>query len=80
MEILRPYDIVVDGRIISTRYYQRRLRMLRKPNVYGSIFVRRQASVFGPTWADVLSLPLPGTPRRRVPSCAEGAYWACCLA
>ena len=76
LEILRDYDIVVDGTDnFPTRYLVNdACVLLGKPNVYGSIFrFEGQASVFG----------MPGQPCYRclypeppppglVPSCAEG--------
>ena len=52
LEILRPYDIVVDGTDnFPTRYLTNdACVLLKKPNVYGSIFrFEGQASVFAPT-------------------------------
>jgi molybdopterin/thiamine biosynthesis adenylyltransferase/rhodanese-related sulfurtransferase len=77
LEILRPYDIVVDGTDnFPTRYLTNdACVLLRKPNVYGSIFrFEGQASVFaphlgGPCYRCLYpEPPPPGT----VPSCAEG--------
>jgi adenylyltransferase/sulfurtransferase len=77
LEILRPYDIIVDGTDnFPTRYLTNdACVLLRKPNVYGSIFrFEGQASVFaphlgGPCYRCLYpEPPPPGT----VPSCAEG--------
>ena len=77
LELLRPYDIVVDGTDnFPTRYLTNdACVLLRKPNVYGSIFrFEGQASVFaphlgGPCYRCLYpEPPPPGT----VPSCAEG--------
>lgn len=51
MDIIRPYDIVVDGTDnFPTRYLTNdACVLLKKPNVYGSIFrFEGQASVFAP--------------------------------
>ncbi len=77
LEILRPYDIVVDGTDnFPTRYLTNdACVLLKKANVYGSIFrFEGQASVFAPTLGGpcyrclVPEPPPPGM----VPSCAEG--------
>ena len=77
LDIIRPYDIVVDGTDnFPTRYLTNdACVLLRKPNVYGSIFrFEGQASVFaphlgGPCYRCLYpEPPPPGT----VPSCAEG--------
>jgi adenylyltransferase/sulfurtransferase len=77
LEIIRPYDIVVDGTDnFPTRYLTNdACVLLRKPNVYGSIFrFEGQASLFaphlgGPCYRCLYpEPPPPGT----VPSCAEG--------
>jgi adenylyltransferase/sulfurtransferase len=77
LEIIRPYDIVVDGTDnFPTRYLANdACVLLRKPNVYGSIFrFEGQASLFaphleGPCYRCLYpEPPPPGT----VPSCAEG--------
>ncbi len=76
LDILAPYDVVVDGSDnFPTRYLvDDACVLLGKPNVYGSIHrFEGQASVFnhdgGPTYRDLYPQPpLPGT----VPSCAEG--------
>jgi adenylyltransferase/sulfurtransferase len=77
LEILRPYDIVVDGTDnFPTRYLTNdACVLLRKPNVYGSIFrFEGQASVFaphlgGPCYRCLYPEP---PPPGMVPSCAEG--------
>jgi molybdopterin/thiamine biosynthesis adenylyltransferase/rhodanese-related sulfurtransferase/molybdopterin converting factor small subunit len=76
LEILREYDIVVDGTDnFPTRYLVNdACVLLEKPNVYGSIFrFEGQASVFyakqGPCYRCLYSEP---PPPGLVPSCAEG--------
>ena len=77
LEIMRPYDIVVDGTDnFPTRYLTNdACVLLRKPNVYGSIFrFEGQASVFaphlgGPCYRCLYPEP---PPPGAVPSCAEG--------
>jgi len=76
LEILRPYDIVVDGTDnFPTRYLVNdACVLLGKPNVYGSIFrFEGQATVFaypgGPCYRCLYSEP---PPPGLVPSCAEG--------
>ena len=76
LEILRPYDIVVDGTDnFPTRYLVNdACVLLGKPNVYGSIFrFEGQATVFGypggPCYRCLYSEPPPAG---LVPSCAEG--------
>jgi sulfur-carrier protein adenylyltransferase/sulfurtransferase len=77
LEIIRPYDIVVDGTDnFPTRYLTNDACMLlKKPNVYGSIFrFEGQASVFaphlgGPCYRCLYPEP---PPPGMVPSCAEG--------
>jgi len=76
LEILKPYDVVVDGTDnFPTRYLVNdACVLLGKPNVYGSIFrFEGQASVFnyqeGPNYRDVFPEP---PPPGMVPSCAEG--------
>jgi adenylyltransferase/sulfurtransferase len=77
LEILRPYDIVVDGTDnFPTRYLTNdACVLLRKPNVYGSIFrFEGQASLFaphlgGPCYRCLYPEP---PPPGLVPSCAEG--------
>lgn len=76
MEILRPYDVIIDGTDnFPTRYLVNdACVLLKKPNVYGSIFrFEGQMSVFdatrGPCYRCLYpSPPPPGV----VPSCAEG--------
>jgi sulfur-carrier protein adenylyltransferase/sulfurtransferase len=63
LEILRPYDVVVDGTDnFPTRYLTNdACVLLRKPNVYGSVFrFEGQASVFAPIGRPLLSLPVSG--------------------
>jgi sulfur-carrier protein adenylyltransferase/sulfurtransferase len=76
LEILREYDIVVDGTDnFPTRYLVNdACVLLEKPNVYGSIFrFEGQASLFyakqGPCYRCLYSEP---PPPGLVPSCAEG--------
>jgi len=76
MEILAPYDIVIDGTDnFPTRYLVNdACVLLGKPNVYGSIFrFEGQASVFyakeGPCYRCLYPEP---PPPGLVPSCAEG--------
>lgn len=76
LEILAPYDVVVDGTDnFPTRYLVNdACVILGKPNVYGSIFkFEGQASVFnyqgGPNYRDLYPEP---PPPGLVPSCAEG--------
>jgi len=77
LDIIRPYDIVVDGTDnFPTRYLTNdACVLLRKPNVYGSIFrFEGQASVFaphlgGPCYRCLYPEP---PPPGMVPSCAEG--------
>jgi adenylyltransferase/sulfurtransferase len=77
LEIIRPYDIVVDGTDnFPTRYLTNdACVLLRKPNVYGSIFrFEGQASVFAPHLGAPCYrclYPEPPPPGL-VPSCAEG--------
>jgi adenylyltransferase/sulfurtransferase len=77
LDILRPYDIVVDGTDnFPTRYLTNdACVLLKKPNVYGSIFrFEGQASVFAPTLGGPCYrclYPEPPPPGM-VPSCAEG--------
>jgi molybdopterin/thiamine biosynthesis adenylyltransferase/rhodanese-related sulfurtransferase len=78
-EIMRPFDIVVDGTDnFATRYLVNdACVLLGKPNVYGSIFrFEGQASVFavgdGPCYRCLYpEPPPPGV----VPSCAEGGVF-----
>jgi molybdopterin/thiamine biosynthesis adenylyltransferase/rhodanese-related sulfurtransferase len=77
LEIIRGYDIVVDGTDnFPTRYLTNdACVLLKKPNVYGSIFrFEGQASVFaphlgGPCYRCLYPEP---PPPGMVPSCAEG--------
>ena len=76
LEIMRDYDLVVDGTDnFATRYLTNdACVLLGKPNVYGSIFrFEGQASVFaaadGPCYRCLVPDP---PPPGEVPSCAEG--------
>ncbi len=77
LDIIAPYDIVVDGTDnFPTRYLTNdACVLLKKPNVYGSIFrFDGQASVFaphlnGPCYRCLYPEP---PPPGMVPSCAEG--------
>ena len=76
LDILKPYDVVVDGTDnFPTRYLVNdACVLLNKPNVYGSIFrFEGQATVFnyedGPNYRDLYPEP---PPPGLVPSCAEG--------
>jgi adenylyltransferase/sulfurtransferase len=76
LEIIEPYDVVVDGTDnFPTRYLVNDACVLaHKPNVYGSIFrFEGQATVFnyqeGPNYRDLYPEP---PPPGLVPSCAEG--------
>ncbi len=76
LDILNEYDVVVDGTDnFPTRYLVNdACVLLKKPNVYGSIFrFEGQASVFfaeqGPCYRCLYSEP---PPPGLVPSCAEG--------
>ena len=77
LDIIRPYDIVVDGTDnFPTRYLTNdACVLLKKANVYGSIFrFEGQASVFaphlgGPCYRCLYPEP---PPPGMVPSCAEG--------
>jgi adenylyltransferase/sulfurtransferase len=77
LDILSPFDIVVDGTDnFPTRYLTNdACVLLKKPNVYGSIFrFEGQASVFaphlnGPCYRCLYPEP---PPPGMVPSCAEG--------
>ena len=76
LQILRDYDLVVDGTDnFATRYLTNdACVLLGKPNVYGSIFrFEGQASVFatadGPCYRCLIPEP---PPPGMVPSCAEG--------
>jgi adenylyltransferase/sulfurtransferase len=76
MEIVRPYDIVVDGTDnFPTRYLVNDVCvLLNKPNVYGSIFrFDGQATVFHPALGPCYRCLYPEPPPPgEVPSCAEG--------
>ena len=76
LEILREYDVIVDGTDnFATRYLTNdACVILGKPNVYGSIFrFEGQASIFampdGPCYRCLFPNP---PPPGLVPSCAEG--------
>ncbi|HSU55302.1 MAG TPA: ThiF family adenylyltransferase, partial [Candidatus Dormibacteraeota bacterium] len=76
LDIIRPFDIVVDGTDnFPTRYLTNdACVLLKKPNVYGSIFrFEGQATVFaygdGPCYRCLYPEP---PPPGLVPSCAEG--------
>ncbi len=76
LEIIEPYDIVIDGTDnFPTRYLTNdACVLLNKPNIYGSIFrFEGQATVFnyegGPNYRDLYPEP---PPPGMVPSCAEG--------
>ncbi|HAX87889.1 MAG TPA: molybdenum cofactor biosynthesis protein MoeB [Cyanobacteria bacterium UBA11370] len=76
LEIMKPYDIVVDGTDnFPTRYLVNdACVLLGKPNVYGSILrFEGQATLFnyegGPNYRDLFPEP---PPPGLVPSCAEG--------
>src|SRR5450432_3128034 len=76
LDLIRPYDIVVDGTDnFPTRYLiNDACVILKKPNVYGSIFrFEGQATVFategGPCYRCLYPEP---PPPGLVPSCAEG--------
>ena len=77
LEVIRPYDIVVDGTDnFPTRYLTNdACVLLRKPNVYGSVFrFEGQASLFaphlgGPCYRCLFPEP---PPPGAVPNCAEG--------
>jgi adenylyltransferase/sulfurtransferase len=76
LDILRPYDIVIDGTDnFPTRYLVNdACVLLKKPNVYGSIFrFDGQASVFFPPQGPCYRCLYPEPPPPgEVPSCAEG--------
>src|SRR6478736_3386188 len=76
LEIMREYDVIVDGTDnFATRYLTNdACVLLGKPNVYGSIFrFEGQASIFampdGPCYRCLFPNP---PPPGLVPSCAEG--------
>jgi len=76
LSILEPYDIVIDGTDnFPTRYLVNdACVLLKKPNVYGSIFrFDGQASVFYPPAGPCYRCLYPEPPPPgEVPSCAEG--------
>lgn len=79
LEIAKPYDIIIDGTDnFPTRYLVNDVCViLKKPNVYGSIFrFEGQASVFwaehGPCYRCLFPEP---PPPGLVPSCAEGGVF-----
>src|SRR5437870_4940097 len=76
LAILQPYDIVIDGTDnFPTRYLVNdACVLLKKPNVYGSIFrFDGQASVFAPPHGPCYRCLYPEPPPPgEVPSCAEG--------
>jgi adenylyltransferase/sulfurtransferase len=76
LQILEPYDVVIDGTDnFPTRYLVNdACVLLRKPNVYGSIFrFDGQASVFHPPQGPCYRCLYPEPPPPgEVPSCAEG--------
>ncbi|MGE3803285.1 MAG: molybdopterin-synthase adenylyltransferase MoeB [Gemmataceae bacterium] len=76
MKICEPYDIVIDGTDnFPTRYLVNDVCvLLKKPNVYGSIFrFDGQASVFFPPHGPCYRCLYPEPPPPgEVPSCAEG--------
>ncbi len=76
ISILAPYDIVIDGTDnFPTRYLVNdACVLLKKPNVYGSIFrFDGQASVFYPPHGPCYRCLYPEPPPPgEVPSCAEG--------
>ncbi|MGB0561895.1 MAG: molybdopterin-synthase adenylyltransferase MoeB [Spirulinaceae cyanobacterium] len=79
LDIMRPYDVVIDGTDnFPTRYLTNdACVLLDKPNVYGSIFrFEGQATVFnykgGPNYRDLYPEP---PPPGMVPSCAEGGVF-----
>ncbi len=77
LDLIRPYDIVVDCTDnFPTRYLTNdACVLLRKPNVYGSIFrFEGQASVFAPHLGGPCYRCLypEAPPAGTVPSCAEG--------
>jgi adenylyltransferase/sulfurtransferase len=76
LNVLEPYDIVIDGTDnFPTRYLVNdACVLLKKPNVYGSIFrFDGQASVFYPPQGPCYRCLYPEPPPPgEVPSCAEG--------
>jgi sulfur-carrier protein adenylyltransferase/sulfurtransferase len=75
-QIFEPYDIIIDGTDnFQTRYLVNdACVLLKKPNVYGSIFrFDGQASVFAPPAGPCYRCLYPEPPPPgEVPSCAEG--------
>ena len=85
LDLIRPYDIVVDGTDnFPTRYLTNdACVLLKKPNVYGSIFrFEGQASVFAPHLGGPCYRCLyPEPPRPAWCRAVQKAVcWACCLA
>src|SRR5437588_5359469 len=76
MSIFEPYDVIIDGTDnFPTRYLVNdACVLLKKPNVYGSIFrFDGQASVFHPPQGPCYRCLYPEPPPPgEVPSCAEG--------
>ena len=76
LQILKDYDVIVDGTDnFETRYLTNdACYLLKKPNVYGSIFrFEGQASVFWPDKGPCYRCLYPEPPPPGlVPSCAEG--------
>ncbi len=76
MEICHNYDLIIDGTDnFATRYLVNDVCvLLKKPNVYGSIFrFDGQASVFHPPYGPCYRCLYPNPPPPgEVPSCAEG--------
>lgn len=76
IDICKPYDIIIDGTDnFPTRYLVNDVCvLLKKPNVYGSIFrFDGQASVFWPLHGPCYRCLYPEPPPPgEVPSCAEG--------
>src|SRR5271167_3256552 len=76
LDICKPYDIIIDGTDnFPTRYLVNdACVLLKKPNVYGSIFrFDGQASVFWPPHGPCYRCLYPEPPPPgEVPSCAEG--------
>jgi adenylyltransferase/sulfurtransferase len=76
LDIFQPYDVIIDGTDnFPTRYLVNdACVLLKKPNVYGSIFrFDGQASVFWPPHGPCYRCLYPEPPPPgEVPSCAEG--------
>jgi adenylyltransferase/sulfurtransferase len=76
LQIFKPYDVIIDGTDnFATRYLVNdACVLLKKPNVYGSIFrFDGQASVFAPPAGPCYRCLYPEPPPPgEVPSCAEG--------